>query len=298
MPDLPTRLDRRTVLRGGAAAGIALLTPSYGGPAAVAVAMAGPGYLTAAQLVTLRAAIDRFIPGPPEDVDAGAVDAGCAEAIDALLAAFASDPPHIYAGAPFSDRGGHPTNLFAEFLPLDAYEARAWRLRIEGSAGRPELERNGPVVGWQQIYTDGLAALDDATPGPLAFADAPAPTRDLILRGSDDPAVTALVDIAFVHTVQFMYGAPEYGGNRDLLAWAYTGFDGDVQPRGYTREEVERPDQDGAALPPLDLPDPLRLALTSLVAPEAAHHVMARSGGRLSGLRAEADKVLEYYRGQ
>ena len=38
-----------------------------------------------------------------------------------------------------------------------------------------------------------------------------------------------------------MYGAPEYGGNRDLVGWRYIDFEGDVQPRGYTDEEVSSP---------------------------------------------------------
>ncbi len=38
-----------------------------------------------------------------------------------------------------------------------------------------------------------------------------------------------------------MYGAPEYGGNRDGVAWAGIGFPGDVQPRGFTDAEVAGP---------------------------------------------------------
>ena len=38
-----------------------------------------------------------------------------------------------------------------------------------------------------------------------------------------------------------MYGAPEYGGNRDLVGWRSIGFEGDVQPRGYTDDEVSLP---------------------------------------------------------
>ncbi len=38
-----------------------------------------------------------------------------------------------------------------------------------------------------------------------------------------------------------MYGAPEYGGNQGLVGWSYIGFLGDVQPRGYSDEEVSQP---------------------------------------------------------
>ena len=37
-----------------------------------------------------------------------------------------------------------------------------------------------------------------------------------------------------------MYGDPVYGGNRDLAGWQAIGFAGDVQPRGYTDDEVTR----------------------------------------------------------
>jgi hypothetical protein len=106
-----------------------------------------------------------FIPGRPIDSDHGALAAGCADAIDALLGAFSVNPPRIYAGAPFSDRAGSPVNHFEQFLGLDKYEARGWRLRIEGSRGNPKLEFNGPVKGWQAIYRDGLRALDEASGG-------------------------------------------------------------------------------------------------------------------------------------
>jgi hypothetical protein len=38
-----------------------------------------------------------------------------------------------------------------------------------------------------------------------------------------------------------MYGAPEYGGNRDQAGWKAIGFSGDVQPRGWTDVEVSNP---------------------------------------------------------
>ena len=42
----------------------------------------------------------------------------------------------------------------------------------------------------------------------------------------------------FAHCCEGMYGAPEYGGNRDLAGWEAIGFAGDVQPRGFTDVEV------------------------------------------------------------
>ena len=98
---------------------------------------------------------------------------------------------------------------------LDKYEARGWRLRIEGSRGNPKLEWGGPVTGWQAVYRDGLAALEEATDG-RRYGDLSPVERDLILQNAgDDGPIGDLVDIAWPHTYQFMYGAPEYGGNRE-----------------------------------------------------------------------------------
>jgi len=45
-------------------------------------------------------------------------------------------------------------------------------------------------------------------------------------------------DLLYRHACEGAYGAPEYGGNRDVAGWAAIGFPGDAQPRGYTDEEV------------------------------------------------------------
>ena len=69
-----------------------------------------------------------------------------------------------------SPGGTEATRSFDAFVPLSRVEALGWRIRIEGSLGRPEREWNGPVRGWQEIYREGIAnlgddflALDDAT---------------------------------------------------------------------------------------------------------------------------------------
>jgi hypothetical protein len=49
------------------------------------------------------------------------------------------------------------------------------------------------------------------------------------------------VDLLYGHTCEGMYGAPEYGGNRNLAGWQAIGFAGDVQPRGWTDAEVSDP---------------------------------------------------------
>src|SRR5205823_11222702 len=72
-------MDRRTFLK--AAGGLGLL--AFASPTRVrALLAAGPRagqagrYLTAHELDTLRAVAGRFIPGPPDDPDPGAVEAG------------------------------------------------------------------------------------------------------------------------------------------------------------------------------------------------------------------------------
>ena len=147
--------------------------------------------------------------------------AGLAQApVDQRLGAFTFDPPRIWAGGPFSGRkGGEPA--FDRWLELGAAEELAWRTRLEGSAGVPEREFNGEVVGWQQRYREGLAQV--AAGEPLSAT--PAEWRDLL----------------FEHACESLYGDPVYGGNRDGSGWAAIGFDGDVQPRGWTDDEVTNP---------------------------------------------------------
>lgn len=291
------------------------------------------GFLTATEKSTLRALCDRLIPA---DVQPGAAAARAENAIDAFLAAFMTDPPLIYAGGPYSDRGGALSNDFERFIPLDAYESLAWRLVIEGSQGNPEYEFNGPVRGLQDIYREGLAYLDqranqlatgilpaaigdvlrdqlgetplsavlelvDQLNGDEGFAQLPALLRDVIVLDSSDPQVQALIDVAFPGTLEGFYGAPEYGGNKDLVGWTSTAWTGDVQPRGYTDSQVIHHDQPtplDALLPPsyggIDTgpsqtvstaPD-LELPTLLIVAGEnLATHIQAANGS-LSALRS------------
>ena len=116
---------------------------------------------------------------------------------------------------------------FSEFLPLSRLEELAWRTRIEGSRGIAEREWNGPVRGWQEIYRDGIGALD------AGFLDLDAAEQESALA-----ALPEFADLLFEHACEACYGPPEYGGNRDLAAWRAIGYAGDVQPRGWTDEEV------------------------------------------------------------
>lgn len=188
------------------------------------IEVGGLRFLTGDERAVVAAAADVLI--PPLDEHPGAAALGAADYIDMLLGAFTFDPPRIWAGGPFSGRAGG-TASFQQFLPLGRQEELAWRTRIEGSHGIPEREFNGPVLGWQQQYRDGIVALG------ADFLDVPPEEREQRLRAQPDFA-----RLLYVHACEGCYGAPEYGGNRDLRGWAAIGYEGDVQPRGYTDEEV------------------------------------------------------------
>jgi Gluconate 2-dehydrogenase subunit 3 len=189
-----------------------------------------PLWFTDYEMRALEAAVDVLLPpdeGPPPSP--GGIQAGAADYIDGLLGAFMFDPPRIWAGGPFSGRFGGD-NGFERFHSLSKLDELAWRSRIEGTLGIAEREFNGPVVGFQQRYREGLESLG------ADFATSAADERERRLRAH--PEFMALV---FDHACEGMYGPPEYGGNRQLSGWESIGFDGDVQPRGWTDVEVEEP---------------------------------------------------------
>ena len=186
-----------------------------------------PLFFTDDEYAVVEAACERLI---PTDEDPGAAEARVVDYIDGLLGAFATDPPRIWAGGPFSGRAGGGDNGFERFIPLTALDELAWRTRIEGSQGRPEREFNGPVVGLQQRYRDGIDALG------ADFVTAKPDEQGARLRAN--PEFTSLL---YEHACEGMYGAPEYGGNQGLVGWRYIGFEGDTQPRGFTDAEVSGP---------------------------------------------------------
>jgi hypothetical protein len=236
-------VERRTFLKAAGGLGLLALAPPARVrallAAAPAVGQAGR-FLSAHELDTLRAVAGRFIPGPPDDPDPGAVEAGAAEAIDLYLAAFSVDPPLIHAGGPFSDRAGASHDDFADFVPLDHLAELSWRIRLEGSQGKPEREFAGPVTGLQQIYRAGLAHLDTRAGG--SFVILPGAAQDLILSDPTDTAGQDFVGAALSDVLDATYGPPEYGGNRNLVGWTVNHWDGDTQPRGFPPERVSQPD--------------------------------------------------------
>lgn len=174
----------------------------------------------------------RIAPGPGDDPaeagHPGAREAGVTGYIDALLGALgvlegSSGPaPGIFAGGPWSNRHTSGPDLMASFVALDPVSRIAWRQRL---------------ASWRQQYARGVATLDRLAGGD--FANASAADQDKILASS---AASSFVSLLYEHTIEGMYSAPEYGGNRGQAGWKDLGYPGDNQPRGYTADEVERSD--------------------------------------------------------
>ncbi len=181
----------------------------------------------------------------PDGADAGAVEAGVGDYVERLLTAFEHDPPWVFAGGPFSGRTPFPDkrtatastrfpdDAFAHPLALSRTSEIAWRMRIHGSTN----VAGGPTSGSQtqglwDLYTNGLAGVDGTSNSLFgrAFVDLTPDEQDRALSEADETFVRQAVE----HTVEGMYAAPEYGGNRNRVAWRAIGYAGDSQPLGYS----------------------------------------------------------------
>jgi gluconate 2-dehydrogenase gamma chain len=189
--------------------------------------------MTSQRLRTLRALTARLLPGPPEDPDPGALEAGAAEAIDRFLDAFAGARPPIHAARD----GG--------FVELDAVAELGWRIRLEGSLGLNGREFAGPVEGLAERVDAGLALLDDHCRATyeIDFADAQHEQQDALLVGASGE-LDAFVGLVLMMTLEVVYGPEQYGANRRGINWKALGWPGFTQPRGFTAEQVSTPDAD------------------------------------------------------
>lgn len=231
--------DRRAVLRGMAGVGLAGLVPA-GVLAELASGCSNParkGALNSHQLEVITEATARLIPGPGDDPaeagHPGAREAGVATYISTLLGAMDHDPPLVFAGGPFSNRAGNPTDDMAHFLAPNPALAANWARRLEGM---------------QTAYADGIAELDRLAKakGEKDFLHLSATQKDTVLTSNPKlrslpPGFGGFTDLLFEHSIEGMYSVPEYGGNDSLAGWRDVGFPGDVQPRGYTDAEVSSP---------------------------------------------------------
>ena len=175
----------------------------------------GVGWLSEAERRTVTAALARLIPAGEDPVtEPGAAEASVVDYVDRTLDAFSHDPPLVFAGGPSSGRRGG-TAAYTSFLPLSRIEEIPWRQRVEA---------------WQATYRAGLDALG------AGFPDLSGDEQDA--RLDELPDFKALL---YEHACEGFYGAPEYGGNRDLAGWRLADHAGDVAPIGWTPEQVTSP---------------------------------------------------------
>jgi Gluconate 2-dehydrogenase subunit 3 len=182
-------------------------------------------FFTAHQAAVVEDATARIAPGPADDPDEaghpGAREADVTGYIDSMLAqlgALDGAAPLIFAGGPWSSRHTSGPDLMARFVTLDPVARIAWRKRLQG---------------WQEQYRTGIAALDKLAGGD--FTKASHAKQDKILASE---SASTFMAVLYEHTIEGLYSAPEYGGNRGLAGWKDIAFPGDIQPRGYTPDEV------------------------------------------------------------
>lgn len=186
-------------------------------------------FFTADQAAVVEAATARIAPGPADDPaeagHPGAREADVTGYIDSMLGALGAlgdAAPLVFAGGPWSNRHTSGPDLMAHFATLDPVSRIAWRRRL---------------TGWQRQYRQGIATLDRLAGGDFTKASRAKQDKILVM-----PAVSTFTALLFEHTIEGLYAAPEYGGNRGLAGWKEIGFPGDIQPRGYTADEVSRSD--------------------------------------------------------
>ena len=196
-------------------------------------------FFSSHQAAVIEDATARIAPGPQDDPaeagHPGAREAGVTGYIDAMLGALAALEtaddsgdgngamvPVVFAGGPWSNRHASGPDRMASFIAPDPVARIAWRKRL---------------ADWQRQYASGIAALDKLAGGDFTRA-APAEQDKILVRSE----VSSFLSLLFEHTIEGMYGNPEYGGNRGLAGWKDIGYPGDSQPLGYTSVEVERSD--------------------------------------------------------
>ena len=274
---MTVRLTRRQALKWGLAGGAAVVLPrallgcgetsttvqsrpaSCGGAVQLEPITS---FLTDDELRTLTAVTGRII---PTDDTPGAIEAGAADYINRLLSTVPSDTDragNVFGGGPFSNRNPFPDTRtgtpsthcppddFLQFLPLTRLQLMSWRVQLLGSAAVPGSGFNAglpPIIGLQDQYRTGLQAVASASQRKFA-------AEFLSLTPAQQDTVLAAVDPGFValvtgHTIEGLFCAPEYGGNKDGVGWQLIGYDGDSQPLGYsifdstTMTYNERPDK-------------------------------------------------------
>ena len=192
---------------------LALLPSGFLEASGTASAANTPMVLSDHQASVVREATARLIPGPTDDPSErghpGAREANVTRYIITMLGALSYRPAAIFAGGPFSNRGGNATDDMATFIGLTPAQAHGWSKRL---------------TDLREQYATGIAELDRLADGD--FVGASAETKDDIL--AKDPK--GFMSLLFTHAIEGMYSAPEYGGNADLVGWHGIDFPGDRLP--------------------------------------------------------------------
>ena len=177
-------LSRRGFIAGAVALPVAVAMPRL--PRALWAPGTPLRHLDAHQAAVVVEATARLIPGPTDDLlelgHPGAREAGVVGYIDALLSAFDTDPPQIYAGGPFSGRHGGDHDDFADFQRLSTLQEHHWR---------------GVVTLLRAQYVAGVAALDAAAGRDYAAADPL--TQDLTLAADATGFRDVLFYLSIIH---------------------------------------------------------------------------------------------------
>jgi hypothetical protein len=263
-------LSRRSVLAGGSLMALALAAGVDLTSCTSSTKHANP-VLTDHEHAVIEAATWRLVPGPQDDPaeagHPGAREAKAADYIVMLLGALGTDPADVYAGGPFSDRAGNKSDDMADFLPLSNATEAHWRQRLTDLA---------------TAYKDGVKQLDQLAGGD--FTKASKDAQDAALTKNPKVAKlptdnTGFTDLLFQHTIEGCFAVPEYGGNASTVMWKEIKFPGDVQPRGYTADEVTNPDPPDPYTPGPMVTDLLNL-LTSTAPGSPAPPAIVAKGER------------------
>ncbi len=186
-----------------------------------------PRFFDEQQYAVVQAACARLI---PTDDEPGATEAGVVDYIDGFLGAFASDPPLIWAG----------------WTVLGT--VRRQRLGSQRSTDSPRVTSSPGALGSKARSASANASGSDRSSAcrssidkgswrsARSSCDLSGEEQDQRLRENGE-----FTTLLYEHACEGMYGAPEYLGNRGLVGWNNIGWAGDVQPRGYTDEEVSQP---------------------------------------------------------
>jgi gluconate 2-dehydrogenase gamma chain len=161
-------------------------------------------FFTPAEVATIEAMVDRFIPA--DHLSVGGKDAGCAVFIDRQLAGSFGKASRLYMKGPF-----------AKGLPTQGYQA--------------ELT---PA----QRYRDGLRALDDHVRAEHGknFAQLNGEQQDEILQGLESGKIElklapglgtrGFFELVLQNTMEGFFADPLYGGNKGMAGWKLVGFPG------------------------------------------------------------------------